>query len=151
VTKARILRTDSFSADGPTSDSSPPPVFATLLRGLRRRCPRCGRGRLFRGAFKIRERCKVCDLDFLRYAHDTWAMIYFSTAGLTGLVVVALITARPANLLLGRLTLGIVAAAVIVASLPSRKGAAVAVNWLVSVRGDASSDDTPPRSAADKP
>ncbi|TAJ41088.1 MAG: DUF983 domain-containing protein [Reyranella sp.] len=36
---------------------SPPDV---ALRGA---CPRCGRGRLFRGLLTIVDRCAVCDLD----------------------------------------------------------------------------------------
>jgi uncharacterized protein (DUF983 family) len=36
--------------------------------GLRGVCPRCGRGKLFRGLLTVVERCPVCDLD-LR-AHD---------------------------------------------------------------------------------
>lgn len=37
-----------------------------LLRGLARRCPRCGAGRLFRGWFHLRERCPRCGLRFER-------------------------------------------------------------------------------------
>ncbi len=36
---------------------SPPDV---ALRGA---CPRCGRGRLFRGLLTVVDRCQVCDLD----------------------------------------------------------------------------------------
>jgi len=36
--------------------------------GLLCRCPRCGRGRLFEGVLRVRERCAVCGFD-LR-AHD---------------------------------------------------------------------------------
>jgi len=44
--------------------SSPSPIDVAL-RGV---CPRCGRGKLFRGLLTVVERCPVCDLD-LR-AHD---------------------------------------------------------------------------------
>ena len=43
-----------------------PPRFRHAA--LRCRCPRCGRGRLFRGLLDVRDRCAVCGLD-LR-AHD---------------------------------------------------------------------------------
>jgi uncharacterized protein (DUF983 family) len=39
---------------------SQPPV----LIGLRGLCPRCGRGRLFRGYLEIAPACEVCGLDF---------------------------------------------------------------------------------------
>ena len=90
---------------------------------------------MFRRGYVLRERCDACGLDLARYGHDTWAMIYFSTAGLTGAVVIGLIVARPENPLLGRFVLGAIALAVIVLSLPFRKGAAIALNWLIATRG----------------
>jgi uncharacterized protein (DUF983 family) len=35
-----------------------------LVRGLRKRCPRCGERRIFDGFFRLRGRCPVCDLRF---------------------------------------------------------------------------------------
>jgi len=37
--------------------------------GLTCRCPRCGRGRLFRGFLDVADRCEVCGLDFR--SHDS--------------------------------------------------------------------------------
>ncbi len=37
-----------------------------VWRGLVVRCPRCGKGKLFRGVFAMYDRCPVCDLDFVR-------------------------------------------------------------------------------------
>jgi uncharacterized protein (DUF983 family) len=37
-----------------------------LWRGVRRRCPRCGQGRLFRGYFTLVPRCPGCGLRFER-------------------------------------------------------------------------------------
>ncbi|RMF17664.1 MAG: hypothetical protein D6757_00865, partial [Alphaproteobacteria bacterium] len=34
-----------------------PPLATSLARGLRARCPRCGRGRLYAGYLKVAERC----------------------------------------------------------------------------------------------
>jgi len=36
----------------------------SMQAGLKGRCPRCGRGHLFRGFLAVAERCEVCDLDF---------------------------------------------------------------------------------------
>ena len=55
---------------------------------------------------------------------------------LTGAVLVLLIVVRPGNLMLGRVAIGAIALLVIVVSLPFRKGAAIAVNWLVAARTD---------------
>ena len=37
-----------------------------LRRGLRQRCPVCGRGKIFAGIFKTYERCPVCGFVFER-------------------------------------------------------------------------------------
>ncbi len=50
--------------DGPGS----PPV-APLSAGLRCRCPRCGRGKLFDGLLAVAERCAECGLDLA--PHDS--------------------------------------------------------------------------------
>ena len=44
----------------PRNDNASP-----VSAGLRCRCPRCGKGALFKGAFSldVRQRCDVCDLD----------------------------------------------------------------------------------------
>ncbi|MEK0082083.1 DUF983 domain-containing protein [Benzoatithermus flavus] len=44
------------------SGTSPSPV----VTGLGGRCPRCGRGRLFRGFLAVAPRCEVCGLDLSR-------------------------------------------------------------------------------------
>ncbi|MBX6425365.1 MAG: DUF983 domain-containing protein [Variibacter sp.] len=41
-----------------------PPLGATVLRGLKGRCPRCGEGRLFAGFLTIGPRCERCGLDY---------------------------------------------------------------------------------------
>lgn len=35
-----------------------------IAAGLRGRCPRCGKGRLFAGPFRLAERCEACGLDY---------------------------------------------------------------------------------------
>ena len=47
------------------SEAPPPswPPIPPIQAGLRCRCPRCGRGALFRGLLTVRERCEICGLD----------------------------------------------------------------------------------------
>ncbi len=35
-----------------------------FLAGIKSRCPRCGRGKLFKGFLDIKESCDTCKLDF---------------------------------------------------------------------------------------
>jgi uncharacterized protein (DUF983 family) len=43
-----------------SSDKSPSPIVA----GLSACCPRCGKGKLFKGFLALRPRCEHCGLDF---------------------------------------------------------------------------------------
>ena len=61
-----------------------------LLRGLRKRCPRCGTGGLFQGWFQMRERCPGCHYRFER--EEGWFLgAYVVNFGVTeGLLAIAL-------------------------------------------------------------
>lgn len=37
---------------------------SSIAIGLAGRCPRCGRGKLFKGFLALRPRCETCDLDY---------------------------------------------------------------------------------------
>ena len=43
-----------------------------LWRGLKRRCPRCGRGRLYDGWFRARRTCTECDLVYEASPGSIW-------------------------------------------------------------------------------
>jgi uncharacterized protein (DUF983 family) len=40
------------------------PIERAILRGLRGRCPRCGKGTLYRGFLGLKPHCDECGLDF---------------------------------------------------------------------------------------
>ena len=63
-----------------------PARIPTIRAGLRCRCPKCGKGRLFAGFLKVVDRCSVCGLDFTRLnTGDGAAIFVMQIAG--GLVV----------------------------------------------------------------
>jgi uncharacterized protein (DUF983 family) len=65
------------------------PAAVSLLRAaLAGRCPRCGKGRLFRGLLEVRPSCPVCGLDLAGNDAGDGAMV----AGIfvVGAVVIAL-------------------------------------------------------------
>src|SRR5437016_14375117 len=64
--------------------------YALLLlkRGLRQRCPVCGRGKIFSGWIKTYERCSVCNFAFEREPG------YYSGAMAVNLVVSELLFAE---------------------------------------------------------
>ena len=45
-------------------------LWTAMKRGFRSRCPRCGKGRLFRAFLKSDGHCPVCDLDFTPHRAD---------------------------------------------------------------------------------
>lgn len=121
--------------------SAPPPVpfRQALLRGLRKRCPRCGEGELFQGWHHLRERCPVCALPFEAGTGDTWFFMYMTTAGLTGALIVILFLIRPLvarldHFWIGQVAVLLAALVVIGLSLPYRKGLAIALDYLVEGR-----------------
>ncbi len=102
-----------------------------LTRGLRRRCPRCGCGRLFAQWYTLHDRCPDCDLDFEETSGNTWAFMYLSTAFLTGLIVVAMLfVIRPSHWASRAVVLPL-ALVVILGSLPYRKGFAIGIEFLI--------------------
>lgn len=46
------------------SDEARYPPQSALATGLKSRCPRCGRGRLFDGYLTLAPECRACGLDF---------------------------------------------------------------------------------------
>ena len=51
-------------------------LWPAVLRGLRGRCPNCGRGRIFRAYLKVADRCSVCGEAFHHHRADD-APAYF--------------------------------------------------------------------------
>jgi uncharacterized protein (DUF983 family) len=64
------------------------PEPAPIMTGLRGRCPRCGKGHLFKGFLSLNPRCEECGLD-LAFA-DTGDGPAFFVMSFVGIVVVAL-------------------------------------------------------------
>jgi uncharacterized protein (DUF983 family) len=61
-------------------------MWTYLFRSLRLRCPRCGRGRIFRTFFKMFDHCVYCGLKYAREEGYFLGSIYFNY-GLTAFVV----------------------------------------------------------------
>ena len=104
-----------------------------ISRGLRLKCPRCGEGPIFRRWWTYTEyrACPKCSLIYdLR--GESLAFMYLSTAFLTGLMFIVLITLPPEHL--GTYRFGLIAAALALygVTMPFRKGLAIALNYFNS-------------------
>jgi uncharacterized protein (DUF983 family) len=62
-----------------------PSLLPVALRG---RCPRCGRGKLFKGLLDIRDRCDACGLDL--HEHDAGDGAAAGVTLVLGAIIVAL-------------------------------------------------------------
>ena len=116
-------------------------MIRTLARGLARRCPRCGRGALFDGWYAPRERCAACGLELASLHPHTWAFMYISTAGMTGVIVVAMLLTHPPSAWLGRVLVLAGAIVLIIGTLPHRKGVALALEFLLESKWHAGGSD----------
>jgi uncharacterized protein (DUF983 family) len=65
-----------------------PPIFTMLKRGLRGRCPVCGKGKIFNGFLSVVDRCSECGTELGRIRADD-APPYF-TIVIVGHVVILL-------------------------------------------------------------
>lgn len=108
-------------------------VWQVFGRGLRMRCPRCGVGAVFRRWWTYTEytQCPECGLAYDPKG-ESLAFMYLSTAFITGLFFIILVTVPPKNLETYRLRLAGAALLLYVATLPVRKGLAIALNYLNS-------------------
>ena len=99
-------------------------------RAVRLRCPRCGKGKIFRRVLTYSEytHCPSCGL---RYdpRGESLAFMYLSTAFLTGVMFIVLITMPPRNLETYRVGLVLGALGLYGVTMPMRKGLAIALNY----------------------
>jgi uncharacterized protein (DUF983 family) len=106
-------------------------VGAGLMRGLKRRCPSCGEGRLFRGYLKVEPTCSACGHDNGQYRADD-GPAYF-TILLVGHLVIApmlcfsFIWSAPPRIVVPAV-LGFITVVTLTA-LPFIKGGFLGVQW----------------------
>jgi uncharacterized protein (DUF983 family) len=114
------------------------PIFASLMRGLRRRCPQCGDGTLLAGYLTPVKTCGVCGEDFSAISADdgpAWATLL-----VLGHVVVPLMVVLGRNetipIWLAISILMVVMLAGVYVLLPRAKGLFVALIWATGATGE---------------
>ena len=112
-------------------NDKPRSLLVGLRRGLTRRCPSCGAGRLFTGYLTVEDHCPACGHDNGQYPADD-APPYF-TIFLVGHLVVAPLLAvamiwRASTVLLLAALVPLVGA-VTLGMLPYVKGAVIGAQW----------------------
>ena len=131
-----------FVLSDPTSNHRPDatadrPVRPALFRGWRRKCPRCGQGRLLKGYLKVADTCPVCKLNYSHHRADDGPV--YLTILLVGHLMAPLlhftfVQWRPDPLVLFTIfAVGCVALSLYL--LPRLKGAIVGFQWARGMGG----------------
>ncbi len=118
-------------------------ITTALARGLRKRCPHCGRGPLFSGWAHHIDRCPVCGLVYERNAGDTWAFTVIGdrlpVAAVIVLVYFGVFRAHPAIGTGVFIAVGIL----LVWTSPNRWGAGIALHYVSRVYWPDPADPVP--------
>lgn len=113
------------------------PVRPAMLRGWRRRCPKCGSGPLLSGYLKVRATCPVCDEELHHHrADDGPAYLTILIVGhiLAPLILIIYTQYRPEPMVLATsFSVGCVALSLYL--LPRLKGAIVGLQWAKRMHG----------------
>jgi uncharacterized protein (DUF983 family) len=114
------------------------PVWRAMLRGLLRRCPRCGRGAYRNGYLTIVAACPVCG-EQLGHIRADDGPAYFTVLIVGHMVVPAALWVEQtwAPPMVPFMAAGLVATALLTwVLLPSVKGAVLGLMWVLGLKGD---------------
>ena len=121
-----------------------PGIGRVLARGVRRRCPHCGRSPLFAKWFTLHERCAECGLRFEQSPGDTWALwLIGDRVFIAAVIILVFLVFRSSSWSLG----GVILVAVtvpLVWTMPHRMGLCLAFDYLSRVWWGQPSEVPPP-------
>lgn len=113
------------------------PLWPAVRRGLRRRCPNCGTGHVFKGYLSVRDHCPMCEEAlYHQRADDGPAYLTILIVGhiMAPLILLAYSTLQPEPLLLASIfSVGTVALSLYL--LPRLKGMMIAFQWAKRMHG----------------
>lgn len=113
------------------------PIWPAIRRGLRCRCPNCGRGRMLRGYLKVRDTCPSCGEALYHHrADDGPAYLTILIVGhiMAPVLLIAYTVWRPSPLALA-VTLSVLCVSLAAFLLPRLKGMIVAIQWSRRMHG----------------
>jgi uncharacterized protein (DUF983 family) len=118
-------------------------ISTAIGRGLRKRCPHCGEGRLFSG-WSFLESCSGCGLVFARNPGDTWGFTIIGDRVPIGAMIVLIYFGVVRSHRVVGLTLLAAFAALAIWTAPNRWGASIALHYLSRVYWPDPADPIPP-------
>ena len=131
----------------PRGDVSHPPraprFLPTVWRGVRRRCPHCGRGPLFVRWITPHRKCSDCGLVYLRNHGDIWFFWIVMDRIPILLGIAAIFFGFRITSWLNGIGFFLAIAGPLVATMPQRQGAAIVLSYLSRVYFRDPSDELP--------
>jgi uncharacterized protein (DUF983 family) len=113
-----------------TVNESIPSLKTLVVRGARKKCPRCGQGELFRKWNTLHDSCAVCGLKYLESQGDLWGLIIFFDRALFIFPIIVMIYFRLYNASSGWFYGGGVAMLfLLIFTLPQRTGICLALDY----------------------
>jgi uncharacterized protein (DUF983 family) len=122
-------------------------VVTAIARGLRKRCPHCGRGALFSRGWTHVERCEHCGLVYERNPGDTWAFTVIGDRLPIAAIIAIIYFGAGARHRGAALLLIAVLGAVVVWTAPNRWGVGIALHYLSRVQWPDPQDPVPDQAA----
>ena len=113
-------------------------ILLSIFRGIRKRCPNCGTGRIFKTYIKPTGACSACDekLDHIRTDDFApWLMILVTGHVIVSLVFYVELTFAPPLWVHAALWTP-TTVLLVLALLPHAKGACLGLMWALRLRGD---------------
>lgn len=114
------------------ADQTKPSIWSAIGKGLKLRCPDCGKGKLFRAYLKPVAHCSKCGHDWENVRADdgpAWATMLI-VGHLVGPIAVAMILNPIMPLWASLIVLPLVTFALCLALLPAIKGAFMGIIWV---------------------
>jgi len=120
-----------------SNNSTERPLKSALLKGLRRRCPDCGKGHLFKGYIKVNHTCNQCGLEFFHQRADDappyFTMMIVLHFAVSGLLIVEKAYSPETWVQMAIWMPGSLIAAILL--LPHIKGALIGLQWAKKMHG----------------
>jgi uncharacterized protein (DUF983 family) len=115
-----------------------------LARGLRKRCPHCGRGPLFERWGRHLDRCSSCGLIYERNPGDTWFFTIIGDRIPVALAVLAIYFGVARSHRWWGVAAFVVMVALLVWTAPNRWGVGIALHYVSRVKSADPDDPVPP-------
>lgn len=114
-----------------------PTITTVLRRGIARRCPRCGQGKIFERWVTLHDNCSACGLQYLRDQGDLWGYLLFVDRAMFIFPVVVMFYFgwwNPNSVWYWAAIAALIAA--MVYTIPHRNGISVGLEYYVRMRSE---------------